>query len=72
MLFVTLLEPTHHPAALDGLVDLNAFLVRSGFALNDAGGRIKGSPDVYQDLREHGSALMGGRSRVGDRLVRSP
>jgi hypothetical protein len=30
-----------------GLVDLNAFLIESGFQLNDAGGAIKGTPDDY-------------------------
>ena len=30
-----------------GLPELDAFLVRNGFALNDAGGRIKGSAVVY-------------------------
>lgn len=31
----------------DDLASLNAFLVENGFALNESGGRIKGSPEVY-------------------------
>lgn len=31
----------------DGLADLNAFLKKNGFALNNSGGEIKGSAEVY-------------------------
>jgi hypothetical protein len=44
----------NHLTTFDGLADLNQFLIASGFALNDSGGAIKGSP---AELLEQSSTL---------------
>ena len=44
----------NHLTSFAGLADLNQFLIASGFALNDAGGAIKGSP---AELLEQSSTL---------------
>jgi hypothetical protein len=44
----------NHLVTFDGLAELNEFLVDRGFALNEAGGAIKGSP---AELLEQSSTL---------------
>lgn len=52
------------------LEELNAFLIAEGFAMNDAGGTIKGSPDVY--LEQSSTLAAEVEVKADDGAVRVP